>query len=318
MELPPADIPDRDDTLTVLFLCCHPALTPGSAVCLTLRAVGGLTTAQIASAFLVPEATMAQRISRAKQRIRASGVPFSLPSPEEQPAAVRTVLQVLYLMFNEGHTSSVGDQLHRADLSDEAIRIGRMAHVLMPEEPEVGGLLALMLLTDARRPARTDINGDPIPLAEQDRSRWDRSLIAEGVRLLDAAVVCGRVGPYQLQAAIAALHDRAETADQTDWSQIEALYGLLEQMTANPIVSLNRAVAVAMVHGPAAGLEIVDRLEPRIPELHRVDAVRAHLLELSGDTEAAIYRYRRAAGRTTNLPERRHLTMRAARLAARR
>ncbi|MBO3086259.1 RNA polymerase sigma factor [Cellulomonas sp. zg-ZUI188] len=299
-----------DDTLTVLFLCCHPVLTPASAVALTLRAVGGLTTAEIARAFLVSEATMAQRISRAKQRI--GGERFSMPSPDEHPARLRTVLRVLYLMFNEGYVGSAGTDLTRADLSDEAIRLMRLVHAA-DDDAEAAGLLALMLLTDARRPARTDAAGDPVPLAEQDRTRWDRARIAEGTALLDRAIGSGAVGEYQLQAAIAALHDRAASADATDWSQILALYGLLEQMTGNKVVTLNRAVAASMVDGPAAGLAILDGVDESLP---RLDQLRAHLYELAGDRDRSLVHYRRAAGRATNLAERRYLDAQVARLGS--
>jgi RNA polymerase sigma factor (sigma-70 family) len=310
----PAEVSDEDDALTLLFMCCHPALTPPSAIALTLRAVGGLTTAEIANAFLVSEATMAQRIARAKQRIKASGVPFRMPTPEEQPARVRSVLRVLYLIFNEGYAGSTGRELHRADLSDEAIRLTRMAHRLLPDDGEVAGLLALMLLVDARRPARTNAAGELIPLAEQDRTLWDQELIAEGVALLDAAIGKGTPGEYQIQAAISAVHDRARRADETDWPQILALYGLLEQMTGNPVVTLNRAVAAAMAEGPSAGLAMVDSVDEELGGHYRLDAVRAHLLEMAGDTEAALAHYRAAANRTTNLREQRYLAMRAARL----
>ena len=300
------DASDRDDTLAVLFMSCHPALTSASAIALTLRAVGGLTTAEIASAFLVDEATMAQRISRAKQRVKAAGGEFRLPSPVGRPAALRNVLHVLYLIFNEGYT------VQRADLSEEAIRLARLLHGLIPEEVEVSGLLALMLLLDARRPARTDAGGDLIPLPEQDRRRWERSSLAEGIGLLDAAIGGGAVGEYQLQAAIAAVHSRAPRAEDTDWPQILALYGLLEQMTDNPVVTLNRAVALAMVEGPDAGLALVDRVADRLDGNYRVDAVRAHLLEQAGDLEAAREHYASAARRTTNLQEQRYLAERAA------
>ena len=313
--LAPGDVPDEDDTLTVLFLCCHPALTPASVIALTLRAVGGLTTAQIARAFLVPEATMAQRISRAKRTITTSGVPFRLPSEADEPAALRIVLHVLYLIFNEGYTSSGGGELHRVELSEEAIRLTRMVHVRLPAEPEVAGLLALMLLLDARRPARTTSDGAPISLADQDRGLWDRARIAEGTQLLDAAIATGRVGEYQLQAAIAAIHDRAPTAADTDWSQILALYDLLERMTGNPVVTLNRAVAAAMADGPVSGLEILDGIDGSLVERHRLDAVRAYLLELAGDRDAARDHYLAAARRTTSLPEQRYLSAQAARLA---
>jgi RNA polymerase sigma factor (sigma-70 family) len=248
----PVEVSDQDDSLLVLFMCCHPALTPASAIALTLRAVGGLTTAEIASAFLVSEATMAQRIARAKQRIKASGVAFRMPTPEEQPASVRSVLQVLYLIFNEGYARSTGPELQRAELSQEAIRLARMLHRLLPDDGEVAGLLALMVLIDARSPARTDEAGELIPLAEQDRTLWDRELVAEGVALLDASIGKGKPGEYQLQAAIAAVHDRAPHAAETDWPQILALYGLLEQLTGSPVVRLNRAVAAAMA-GPVSG-----------------------------------------------------------------
>jgi predicted RNA polymerase sigma factor len=309
-----AEVPEQDDTLIVLFMCCHPALTPASAIALTLRAVGGLTTAEIANAFLVPEATMAQRISRAKQSIKASGVPFRMPTPDEQTARTRLVLHVLYLIFNEGYASSTGRELHRTELSDEAIRLARMLQRMLPDDGEVTGLLALMLLIDARRPARTNAAGELIPMAEQDRTLWDRALIAEGVALVDRAVGKGAVGEYQLQAAIAALHDRAPQAADTDWPQILALYGLLEQMTGNPVVRVNRAVAAAMAHGPSAGLALLDAVDQRLTGHYRVEAVRAHLLEMAGDTKAALAHYRAAASRTTSLPEQRYLTAQAARL----
>ncbi|HEX5014702.1 MAG TPA: sigma-70 family RNA polymerase sigma factor [Candidatus Limnocylindrales bacterium] len=312
---PAAPANETDDTLTVLFLCCHPSLTPASAIALTLRAVGGLTTRQIAHAFLVPEPTMAQRISRAKATIKASGAGFSMPGPDAYPATLRNVLHVVYLMFNEGYVSSDGDDLGRPDLADEAIRIGRLVHAELPDDSEASGLLALMLLLDARRPGRTTSGGEPIPLAEQDRSRWDRAKIAEGIALLDGAIGRGRIGEYQLQAAIAALHDRAPTAGDTDWPQIAALYELLERMTGSPVVRLNRAVAVAMDGDPADGLALIEGLDGSVAG-HRLDAVRAHLLELAGDTEAAIRHYRAAARLATNLAEQRHLSMRAARLRA--
>jgi RNA polymerase sigma factor (sigma-70 family) len=308
------DVSDQDDTLIVLFMCCHPALTPASAIALTLRAVGGLTTAEIARAFFVDEATMAQRISRAKQRIKASRVPFGMPTPDEQTARLRTVLHVLYLIFNEGYTSSTGRELHRTELSEEAIRLTRVVQRLLPNDGEVAGLLALMLLIDARRPARTDAAGEPIPLAEQDRTLWDQARIAEGVALLNRAVGAGAVGEYQLQAAIAAVHDQAPQADDTDWRQILALYGLLEQMTGNPVVTLNRAVAAAMADGPSAGLALLDAVDELLNGHHRLDAVRAHLLEMAGDRQAALAHYRAAANRTTSLPEQRYLTKQAARL----
>jgi RNA polymerase sigma factor (sigma-70 family) len=321
-EGPTPEVPEQDDTLIVLFMCCHPALTPASAIALTLRAVGGLTTAEIAHAFLVPEATMAQRISRAKQSIKASGVPFRMPTRDEQTARVRLVMHVLYLIFNEGYASSTGRELQRAELSGEAIRLTRMVQRMLPGSSEVMGevlgLLALMLLIDARRPARTNAEGELILLAAQDRTRWDRELIAEAVALLKRAMGTGAVGEYQLQAAIAAVHDQAPRAGDTDWPQILALYGLLEQMTGSPIVTLNRAVAAAMVHGPSAGLAVLDTLDERLAGHYRLDAVRAHLLEMAGETNTALAHYRVAANRTTNLPERRYLSMKAARLNERR
>ena len=309
---------DPDDTLILLFMCCHPALTPPSAIALTLRAVGGLTTAEIARAFLVPETTMAQRISRAKQAVKESGVGFHLPGPAEWSERLRAVLHVLYLIFNEGYTASAGVDLQRSDLAGEAIRLTRAVHALRPDDGEVAGLLALMLLTDARRLARTTPDGDLIPLDEQDRSRWDRSAIAEGVALVSAALARGAVGPYQLQAAIAAVHDEAPTTAQTDWPQILALYSLLERMSDNPMVMLNRAIALAMVEGPRAGLERLAALDAdgRLAGHHRLAAVRAHLLEMAGDRPAAIAGYRTAAERTESEPERRYLLARAARLQA--
>jgi len=314
---PPAvDVTGRDDTLILLFMCCHPALTPASAIALTLRAVGGLTTAEIANAFLVPEATMAQRISRAKQRIKASGVPFSLPEGEERAERLRSVLHVLYLIFNEGYASSVGSDVHRTELSGEAIRLARMMHATLPGDGEVTGLLALMLLTDARRPARTGAGGELIPLAEQDRARWDRELIAEGTALITGALARGVVGEYQVQAMIAAVHDEAASVEDTDWPQILALYGLLERMTGNPMVALNRAIAAAMVHGPAAGLKLLEPLDEPLAGHYRLAAVRAHLFEMAGDTQAAMAHYRAAAARTTSIPEQQYLTTQAARLRA--
>jgi len=309
-----------DDTLLLLFMCCHPALTRPSAIALTLRAVGGLTTAEIASAFLVPEATMAQRISRAKQRIKSSGVPFQMPTADEQAERLGAVLHVLYLVFNEGYVTTAGPDLQRRDLAIEAIRLARIVHRLLPDHSEVAGLLALMLLTDARRGARTGPDGELIPLDRQDRSRWDRAAIAEGTALVEAALARGQVGVYQLQAAIAAVHDEAARADDTDWAQILALYGLLARMTDNPMVALNRAVAAAMVHGPAAGLALLEPLDadPRLAGHHRLHAVRAHLLEKAGDRDAAIAAYRAAAEQTSSRPERDYLTTQAARLAAER
>ncbi len=307
---------DGDDSLLLLFMCCHPSLTPTSAIALTLRAVGGLTTAEIAKAFLVSEATMAQRISRAKQTIKSSGVPFERPSAAEWPERLKAVLHVLYLMFNEGYAASAGSELQRADLADEAIRLARGLARRLPDDGEVTGLLALMLLTDARRRARTAPNGDIVPLDEQDRSLWDRSRIEEGVALVSAALGRGHVGPYQLQAAIAALHDEAPRAADTDWRQILALYDVLASLSDNPIVLLNRAIALAMVEGPRAGLERLRALDgdERLRDHHRLAAVRAHLLEMAGEHAAAIEHYRAAAAHTTNEPEERYLRARADKL----
>jgi RNA polymerase sigma factor (sigma-70 family) len=308
---------EQDDTLTLFFMCCHPSLTPSSAIALTLRAVGGLTTAEIANAFLVPEATMAQRISRAKATIKASGVPFELPTREAQGQRLRAVLHVLYLIFNEGYASSMGPELQRVELAQEAIRLARAVHSLLPDDGEVAGLLALMLLTDARRSARTGPEGELIPLTKQDRALWDRAKISEGVALLTAALSRGWIGNYQLQAAIAAVHDEAARAEDTDWPQILALYDLLKRMSDNPMVTLNHAIAVAMVHGPSKGLELLKVLDsdPRIAGHYRLDAVRAHLLEMAGDTQAAITHYQLAANRTTSTPERNYLITQAARLS---
>ncbi len=318
--VPPPDADpavDQDDTLTLLFMCSHPALTPPSAIALTLRAVGGLTTAEIASAFLVPEATMAQRISRAKQSIKSSGVPFSLPDEQERDARLAQVLQVLYLIFNEGYTSSAGPHLHRVDLSGEAIRLGRLLRALLPVDREVAGLLALMLLTDARRTARTGPMGELIPLDEQDRSLWDRNLIAEGIALVNEALT-GGPGWYAIQAAIAAVHDEASSAEHTDWPQILALYDVLKGISDNPMVALNHAIAAAMVQGPSAGLELLDTLDrdKRLAGHYRLDAVRGHLLERAGDRAGAMAHYRAAAEGTASLPERNYLLTKAARLAA--
>src|SRR5499427_1865699 len=308
---------DPDDTLILLFMCCHSALTVSSAIALTLRAVGGLTTAEIANAFLVPEATMAQRISRAKQTIKASGIPFRLPSPQESAERLPSVLHVLYLIFSEGYVSSVGTQLQRLDLAREAIRLTRNTKVLLPDNPEVAGLLALMLLTDARRAARTGPDEELIPLDKQDRTLWDPAEISEGIELLAVALSKGSVGLYQLQAAIAAVHDEAERVEDTDWPQVLALYELLKQVSPGPMVTLNHAIAVAMVYGPAKGLELLRTLDsdPRISGHYRLDAVRAHLLEKTGDHETAIKHYRVAAARTTSMPERNYLMTQAARLA---
>jgi RNA polymerase sigma factor (sigma-70 family) len=313
---PPQPTPGRDDTLILMFMCCHPSLTPGSAIPLTLRAVGGLSTSEIATAFLVPEATMAQRISRAKAKIRASGEPFALPPPQERPERLRSVLHVLYLLFSEGYTTSSGPSLSRTDLSGEAIRLARIMLAAVPADPEAGGLLALMLLTDARRPARSGPGGELIPLAEQDRTRWDRGLIAEGMTLITEALSRGHAGEYQVQAAIAALHDQAASYAATDWPQILTLYDLLEARTGNPMVTLNRSVAAAMVHGPGAGLALLDGLGGKLGDHHRLRSVRAHLLEQAGDIKAAVAEYRAAAARATNLRERHYLTTQAARLAA--
>jgi RNA polymerase sigma factor (sigma-70 family) len=309
---------EQDDTLILLFMCCHPALTRPSAIALTLRAVGGLTTAEIGSAFLVPEATMAQRISRAKQRIRTSGVGFRMPTRDERADRLSAVLHVLYLIFNEGYAASGGASLQRRDLSNEAIRLARAVWHQLPDDPEVAGLLALMLLTDARRRARTGGDGELIPLDKQDRTLWDRQAIDEGVLIVTAVLSKGAVGPYQLQAAIAAVHDEAARSEDTDWPQILALYGLLKRMVDNPMVALNRAIAAAMVEGPQAGLRLLEALvdDGRLAGHHRVDAVRAHFLEMAGDRDQAIAYYRLAAGRTTSIPERNYLTTQAARLAA--
>ncbi len=308
--------PARDDTLTLLFLCCHPALSPASQVALTLRAVGGLSTAEIAGAFLVPEATMAQRISRAKQRIKAAGATFELPPRAEHARRLGVVVHVLYLIFNEGYTATSGTQLVRAELTAEAIRLARQLHRVVPGNSEVAGLLALMLLTDARRPARTAPDGSLVPLSDQDRTLWNADAIAEGVALVTRALSTGPLGPYQLQAAIAAVHDEAPTAEATDWPQILALYALLERVAPNPMATLNRAVALAMVQGSAAGLAVLDTLstDDRIAASHHLLSVRAHLLEMAGDHDAARAGYREAARRTTSEPERRHLLTRAARL----
>jgi RNA polymerase sigma factor (sigma-70 family) len=320
-DLDASDAPEpagTDDTLTLLFLCCHPALSVPSQLALTLRAVGGLTTAEIANAFLVPEATMAQRISRAKQTIKRSGVPFELPPDAERTERLRVVLHALYLIFNEGYTTSIGTDLSRTDLTTEAMRLARVLLAAMPDDGEVAGLLALMLLTDARRGARTDEDGLPVPLPEQRRELWDADEIAEGVGLLERTLGKRLVGPYQLQAAIAAVHDEAPSADQTDWPQILALYDVLEQVAPSPVVRLNRAVAVAMVEGPRGGLDVLDRLEAdtAMRNNHRLHTVRAHLLERAGDPTAARQAYLHAARLTGSEPERRYLTLRASALEA--
>ena len=309
---------EEDDALVLLFMCCHPALTRPSAIALTLRAVGGLTTTEIASAFLVPEATMAQRISRAKHSIKSSGVGFMMPPPGERDASLGAVLRVLYLIFNEGYATSSGEALQRVDLSSEAIRLARAAHELLPDHGEVSGLLALMLLTDARRAARSGPNGELIPLDEQDRSLWNEEAIAEGVQLVTGVMTRGSVGSYLLQAAIAAVHDEAARAEDTDWPQIVALYSLLMRMADNPMVALNHAVAVAMARGPAEGLALLEKLDrdPRIKDHYRLDAVRAHLLERAGKVAAALPYYVAAAEKTASLPERNYLLLKIARLRA--
>jgi RNA polymerase sigma factor (sigma-70 family) len=319
-DAPPADAPaaDSDDTLILLFMCCHPALSPASQIALTLRAIGGLTTAEIARAFLVPEATMTRRITRAKRHIADSGIPFRMPAGPERGQRLDAVLHVLYLIFTEGYATTSGPHLLRPDLSAEAIRLARIVRRLLPDDGEVAGLLALMLLTDARRPARTGPGGELIPLAEQDRSHWNASYIAEGVALLTGALSRGAPGSYQLQAAIAAVHDEAESSEATDWPQIQALYELLMQISDNPVVALNHAVAVAMAQGPRAGLDLLRQLETdqRLAAGHRLLAVRAHLLEMAGQRGAARDCYRAAAARTASLPQQRYLNARAARLAS--
>lgn len=308
--------PEQDDTLMLLFMCAHPALTPTTAVGLTLRAVGGLTTREIAAAFFVSEATMAQRISRAKQTIIESKVPFELPSAVERAQRLQAVMHVLYLIFNEGYASSSGNALQRVDLSSEAIRLARALHASTEDSPEISGLLALMLLTDARRAARTDASGELIPLDEQDRALWDQRLISEGVSLVEQAMSQGRVGPYQVQAAIAALHDQAQTTEGADWAQINAFYLLLERMIRNPMITLNRAVATAMVEGPDAGLRVVDDVaeDERMKGHYRIHAVRAHLYERAGRNDLALEHYRLAAKATASLPERNYLVRKAAQL----
>jgi RNA polymerase sigma factor (sigma-70 family) len=308
---------EQDDTLILLFMCCHPALSRPSAIALTLRAVGGLTTAEIAHAFLVPEATMAQRISRAKQSIKSSGTPFRLPTDEERAQRLGAVLHVLYLIFNEGYVASTGPHAQRLELSSEAIRLTRALHHSLPHDGEVGGLLALMLLTNARRKARTGPDEELIPLAKQDRSLWDQKEIAEGIALITATLSKGSITSYQLQAAIAAVHSEASKAEDTDWPQILALYELLKHMSSNPMVMLNHAIATAMVRGPGEGLKLLTVLDEdgRLEGHHRLDAVRAHLLEMSGDYAGAIVHYRMAAERTTSLPERNYLLTQVGRLS---
>ncbi|HLU40787.1 MAG TPA: sigma-70 family RNA polymerase sigma factor [Microthrixaceae bacterium] len=307
---------EDDDTLTLLLLCCHEALTPSSQVALTLRAVGGLTTKEIAAAFLVPERTMGQRIARAKATLARSGARFVLPPEDQLEPRVQAVLKVLYLIFNEGYLASTGAGLHRRDLAAEAVRLTRELRRLRPDDPEAAGLLALMLLTEARRPARLR-DGALVPLDEQDRSLWDRAAIEEGVALVEATLAGStRLGPYQLQAAIAAVHAEAPSAEETDWTQILALYDLLEAVAPNPVASLNRAVAVGEVHGPSAGLALLDELvkDDRIAGHHRTHAVRAFLLERAGDVDGARQAYAEAARRATSEVERNHLRSRAAAL----
>src|SRR6202453_752281 len=316
IEMAPEDVPATDDTLVLLFLCCHPSLTPASQTALTLRAVGGLTTAEIARAFLVPEATMAARISRAKQRIKAAGSTFSLPAEAEREERLRVVLHVLYLIFNEGYTASSGRELDRPDLAREAIRLARMLRAQLPDDGEATGVLALMLLTHARREARTTPAGDLVPLDEQDRARWDRALIDEGTELAKASLAGPALGPYQLQAAIAATHADAATAEETNWPQVHAAYLILERIAPNPMVTLNRAVALAETAGPRAGLALLATLDgdERMAGHHRLLSVRAHLLEKAGDTAAAYEHYRRAAKSTASLAEQRYLESRASRV----
>ena len=304
-------MPSSDDSLVLLFLCCDDKLSSTLSIPLTLRAVAGLTTREIAAAYLVPEATMAQRISRAKTKLR--GRRFELPA---NPAArLRSVCEVLYLLFNEGYTSSSGPDLSRLDLSSEAIRLARVLHGQVPADPEVAGLLALMLLTEARRPARTSADGALVPLAQQDRSIWVRALISEGLRLLNATLAAGRIGEYQLLASIAALHDESASHASTRWTDIAKAYTRLESLTGNPMVRLNRAVAVAMVEGPASGLALLEGLD--LHDSHRLHAVRAHLHEDTGDLVAAAQCYAAAAARTDNARERDYLVEQAARVSAR-
>jgi RNA polymerase sigma factor (sigma-70 family) len=309
---------ETDDTLILLFMCCHPSLSTASQVALTLRAVGGLSAAEIARALLGSEQTVTRRITRAKQSIKDSGIPFALPAPDDLAGRLQAVLRVLYLIFNEGYAATGGTALMRVGLADDAIRLARALHAGLPDDSEVSGLLALMLLVHARHQARTSADGSLIPMAEQDRSRWDPGLIAEGTALLTAALPRGPTGPYQLQAAIAAVHDEAASVEATDWPQIAALYDVLLRLDGNPVVALNHAVAVSMVAGPRAGLELVDRLEadPRINADRRFHAVRAHLLEMSGDHAAALEAYRAAAQAATNLQQQRYLNEQIGRLAA--
>jgi predicted RNA polymerase sigma factor len=311
-------LPGNDDTLTLLMLCCHPELTRASQVALTLRAVGGLTTAEIARAYLVPESTVGARISRAKQRIRASGAEFAMPPPAERAGRTAAVMEVLYLIFNEGYTASSGAALSRVELTTEAIRLTRQLYGRLPADGEVAGLLALMLLTEARRPARTGADGALVPLAEQDRTRWDRGAIDEGVTLITGTLATAVLGPYQVQAAIAAVHDEAPTAADTEWRQILGLYDLLDVIAAGPMVTLNRIVALAMVRGPEAALAelVAAQRDPALAGHHRVHAVRAHLLDLAGDASGARAEYEIAARRTLSDPEQRYLMSRAAQLGS--
>jgi RNA polymerase sigma factor (sigma-70 family) len=309
---------EADDTLVLLFMCCHPSLSTASQIALTLRAVGGLSAAEIARALLGSEQTVTRRITRAKQSIKDSGTPFALPALDDLPTRLQAVLRILYLIFNEGYAATAGTALMRVDLADEAIRLARALHAGLPDDSEVSGLLALMLLVHARHRARTSADGSLIPMAEQDRSRWDRGLITEGTALLTAALPRGPTGPYQLQAAIAAVHDEAVSAEATDWPQIAALYEVLLRLDDNPVVALNHAVAVSMIAGPRAGLELVDGLDadPRINADRRFHAVRAHLLEMAGDDAAALEAYRAAAQAATNLQQLRYLNEQIGRLAA--
>lgn len=316
MEVPLDSAPDRDDTLALMILCCHPAISAPSQLALTLRAVGGLTTAEIASAFMVPEATMGQRISRAKQSIQKAGAEFRMPPASERKARLGVVLHVLYLIFNEGYVASSGPSLQREDLTTEAIRLTRLLLTSTPDEPEVTGLLALMLLTDSRRAARTLADGTPVPLAEQDRSLWNSGQIGEGVALLSAVLGRGAAGPYQLQAAIAAVHSEAPAAEETDWRQILALYTVLEAVAPGPVVTLNRAVAVAMVRGPHAGIELLSGLDSALGKSHRLEAVRGHLYEMAGLPNEARAAYLTAAKKTGSLQERRYLLGKVAGLDA--
>ena len=311
---PPDPAPGRDETLTLFFMCCHPSLAPTSAVALTLRAVGGLTTKEIAAAFLVSEATMAQRISRAKRTVAGSGEPFARPDAAHHQARLALVLRVVYLIFNEGYTASAGRELGRTDLAEEAIRIGRLLHELLPDDPEVTALVALMLLTEARRSARVADGGMLVPLEQQDRARWDGGLVAEGTALAAAALRHKPMGEYAAQASIAALHDAAPSYQDTDWVRILALYGALERMTHSPVVRLNRAVAVAMVDGPDAALAVLDDVAASgtLGRSHRLHSVRAHLLEMRGDAAGARDEYVAAAEATANWRERDYLTLKAA------